>query len=191
MALKLEEHCTILGEADEETTTNYFKTCDLFVLPCRTLPDGDTEGFGLVFLEANACGKPVVAGAAGGTIEAVADSETGLLVDGNDPAKIAEATIRILSDCQLASRLGLEGRRRAEASGWDTVTKRFLDLAGTTEASEPIRFSFEPKTFAFPLQSDQPPQLVVTVDVEEQFEWDRFSKSEYHVHGAKGAGPIS
>src|SRR6202041_1262114 len=80
--------CTVLGPAPQHDVTEYFRNCDVFALPCHTLKDGDTEGFGLVFLEAGACRKPVVAGIAGGTIEAVADGETGLLVDGSSVADV-------------------------------------------------------------------------------------------------------
>ena len=73
----------------------YLRVCDLFLMPNRTMPDGDTEGFGLVFREANACRKPVIGGRAGGVVEAVVDGHTGLLVNGNDPQEIAEAIERI------------------------------------------------------------------------------------------------
>ena len=49
----------------------------------REMPDGDTEGFGLVFLEANACGIPVIAGKAGGSVDAVTDGANGLVVNGD------------------------------------------------------------------------------------------------------------
>jgi glycosyltransferase involved in cell wall biosynthesis len=76
------------------------------------MPDGDTEGFGLVFLEANLMGKPAIGGRAGGTEDAVVDGETGLLVDGHDVRQIADAAIRLLSDRAYASLLGQRGRER-------------------------------------------------------------------------------
>ena len=61
----VENHVTFLGGVSFDDLVKHYRLCTLFVLPCRTLPDGDTEGFGLVFLEANACGAPVVAGRGG------------------------------------------------------------------------------------------------------------------------------
>ena len=71
----------------------------------RTLREEDTEGFGVVFLEANACGKPVIGGRSGGIPEAVADGYSGLLVDPLDVQDIARAVVRILKDGQYAARL--------------------------------------------------------------------------------------
>lgn len=65
-------------------------------MPNRTMPDGDTEGFGLVFLEANACGRAVIGGRAGGAVEAVRVVETGLLVDGYSIEEISTAIRRLL-----------------------------------------------------------------------------------------------
>ena len=82
----------------------------------RVLEGGvDVEGFGMVFLEANACGRPVVASRSGGVPEAVAEGESGLLVPPDDPAATAAAIVRILADPALAARLAERGRARAEA----------------------------------------------------------------------------
>ena len=74
--------------------------------------DGDTEGFGLVFLEAASAGKPAVAGVAGGTGSAVVDGVTGLRVDGEKLEAITAALARLLLDSMEAQRMGLNGRRR-------------------------------------------------------------------------------
>jgi phosphatidylinositol alpha-1,6-mannosyltransferase len=85
----------------------------------------DVEGFGIVYIEASACGKPVVAGCTGGAPEAVLDGETGLLVDPEDPKAISDALIRILVDSDLATRLGKRGRERAEREfAWSVVAAR-------------------------------------------------------------------
>ncbi len=73
---------------------------------------GDVEGFGIVFLEANAAGKPVVAGDSGGVPDAVEDGITGFLVDPLDPQAIAAMLIRLLRDEALAGRMGAAGRAR-------------------------------------------------------------------------------
>jgi len=110
---------------DSSTIVRYYQTCDLFVMPNRTLASGDTEGFGLVFLEANACGKPVVGGNAGGVPDAVAHGETGFLVDPHSVDDIAGATLRLLLDPQLAASFGAAGRKRAESSQWARRAEEF------------------------------------------------------------------
>jgi phosphatidylinositol alpha-1,6-mannosyltransferase len=100
------------GEVERRRLMTLYGACDVFVLPTRTMADGDTEGFGVVFLEANLLGKPVVAGRTGGTTDAVMDGETGLLVDGASTAAIAAAVVRLLDDPALAVRLGRQGQSR-------------------------------------------------------------------------------
>ena len=85
------------------------------------------EGFGIVFLEAGTLSKPVVGGRAGGIPDAVEDGVSGLLVDPEDPGEIAEAITRILTDPELAARLGGQGRTRVEERfTWDAVIERII-----------------------------------------------------------------
>lgn len=102
------------GEMERRRLMALYAACDVFLLPTRTMADGDTEGFGVVFLEANLLGRPVVAGRTGGTTDAVVDGETGLLVDGASPPAIAEAVLRLLDDPALAARLGRQGQARVQ-----------------------------------------------------------------------------
>src|SRR5690606_1188807 len=82
-----------------------------FLLPNRM--DGvDFEGFGIVFLEAAAAGRPVIAGRSGGVPEAVEDGVTGLLVSGNDELELAAAMERLATTPTLRHQLGEAGRRR-------------------------------------------------------------------------------
>ena len=122
----LAAHVTLVGKVDDDTLLRYLRTCDMFVMPNRTLADGDTEGFGLVFREANACHKPVVGGRAGGAVEAVHDGKSGLLVDGYQPAEIAAAVERILSDPQLAQDLADYGLQLARDNSTKAVARQFL-----------------------------------------------------------------
>jgi phosphatidylinositol alpha-1,6-mannosyltransferase len=71
------------------------------------------EGFGIVYLEAGACGKPVIGGSGGGASEAVEDGVTGLLVNPSDVDEIANAVARVLKNEKLARRLGENGRKKA------------------------------------------------------------------------------
>jgi phosphatidylinositol alpha-1,6-mannosyltransferase len=92
----------------------YYRVCDVFVMVSRPVSQGrEIERFGMAYLEAGACGKPVIGGKGGGTSEAVEDGVTGLLVDPWDGNEIAEAIVRVLVDEELAGRLGEKGRRRA------------------------------------------------------------------------------
>jgi phosphatidylinositol alpha-1,6-mannosyltransferase len=97
--------------------------CDVFVMPSRAdLKACDVEGFGIVYLEANACGKPVIAGKSGGIADAVVDGETGLLVPPDSPETLAESTCRVLTHKEYAERLGQQGRERAiREFSWDGI----------------------------------------------------------------------
>ena len=99
---------------------------DVFAMPARSDPP-DVEGFGLVFLEANACGRPVIGARAGGVPDAIIPGETGLLVEPDDPKGLAAALIELLQDRDLANRLGAQGRARIESScTWDHVAEQLL-----------------------------------------------------------------
>lgn len=117
----------LLGGVGDAELLDLYRRCTLFAMPNRTLPDGDTEGFGLIFLEANACGKPVIGGRAGGAVDAVIDGETGLLVDGADVAAIADALRRLLGDEALRARLARGGLAHARRLGWDHTAGLFLE----------------------------------------------------------------
>jgi phosphatidylinositol alpha-1,6-mannosyltransferase len=97
----------------------------LLAMPSR-LPAGGFagEGFGIVYLEAGAYGKPVIGGNVGGAPDAILDGVTGLLVDPLDELALAEAITTLLLDRQLADRLGAAGRRRAEEHAWPAIVAR-------------------------------------------------------------------
>lgn len=101
------------GLADEEVA-RYYQQCDAFIMPSRETKNKDVEGFGLVYLEANSFGKPVIAGKSGGVEDAVIDGQTGFLVEPEDTQMIAEAVIKILQDKNLADKLGQQGKSRVE-----------------------------------------------------------------------------
>ncbi len=87
---------------------------DVFAMPCRTRGAGlDVEGLGIVYLEASACGVPVVAGTSGGAPETVRDGQTGTVVDGTDVSAVATAVGDLLADPALAAAMGVAGRHWA------------------------------------------------------------------------------
>ncbi|HRZ86673.1 MAG TPA: glycosyltransferase family 4 protein [bacterium] len=125
--LGLGDTVRFLGEVPDGELLYLYNACDAFVMPSRNIErDGHVEGFGIVFVEASACGKPVIGGRHGGIPEAILDGETGLLVDPSDEKDIAEKIIAILKDPSYAKTLGGNGLRRARAEcNWDSYAERF------------------------------------------------------------------
>jgi phosphatidylinositol alpha-1,6-mannosyltransferase len=97
-------------------------------MPNRTTGTGVTEGVGLVFLEAGACGKAVIGGKAGGVPDAIQDGKTGFLVDGTSVDAIADACIKLLDDRELRDRFAANGLEHARQNDWSGKTQEFLDL---------------------------------------------------------------
>jgi len=114
----------MLGAVAAEDLPRWMNACDVFAMPNREI-NGDNEGFGMVFIEAAACGKAVVAGTAGGTGAAVVDSVTGMRVDGNEVAAVTLALRRLLDDPLLARRMGEAGLARVHAEfAWERVADK-------------------------------------------------------------------
>lgn len=112
------------GQIADGEQAAYYAACDVFLMPNRQIGE-DIEGFGIVFLEAGAAGKPVVGGKSGGTGEAILDEVTGLRVDGTNVQAIATAVTELLSDPNRARVMGECGRRRVEAEfTWQSVAQR-------------------------------------------------------------------
>ena len=125
----------------------WLRRAQLLAMPSR-LPAGGFagEGFGIVYLEAGAYGKPVVAGNVAGALDAVLDGETGLLVDPDDPVAVADAIATLLLDPELAGRLGRAGQERAQGYAWPAIVARVervlleqLDGARRTAAAADAR----------------------------------------------------
>ncbi|MCC7261239.1 MAG: glycosyltransferase family 4 protein [Candidatus Latescibacteria bacterium] len=117
--LGVAERVGFLGFVPEAELPGLYGAADLFAMPSRELPNaGDVEGFGIVFIEANAAGLAVLGGRSGGVGDAVEDEVTGLLVDPDDPAAVAAGLIRLLEDGEWRARLAARGGERARA-GFD------------------------------------------------------------------------
>ena len=114
------------GGVAEDELAAHLAAGDVFAMPCRTRRRGlDVEGLGIVYLEAGACGLPVVAGRSGGAPDAVREGETGFVVDGRRPDEVARAIIELLGDAGLRLRLGQAGRDWVASDWrWDTVAAR-------------------------------------------------------------------
>jgi phosphatidylinositol alpha-1,6-mannosyltransferase len=126
--LRVSAQVHFLGHIAPEDLPRWYNAADVVTMPNREI-NGDTEGFGMVFLEAAACAKPTVAGLAGGTGAAVIDGITGLRVDGTSTQAVADALGRLLSDPLLAGELGERGFRRAVSDfSWQQVAEKTREL---------------------------------------------------------------
>lgn len=111
-----------LGRVDDAQLAQEYQHCTLFVLPARRTPDGELEGYGLVYFEAAAWGRAVVAGRSGGEVDAVVDGQTGILVDGESVDQLARAIGGLLADPPRCQRLGAAGHARVIAShNWQSA----------------------------------------------------------------------
>ncbi|MFZ5595073.1 MAG: glycosyltransferase family 4 protein [Pseudomonadota bacterium] len=118
----------LLGHVAAEDLPRWYNAADVFAMPNREI-NGDNEGFGMVFLEAAACGTPTLAGKAGGTGAAVVDTVTGLRVDGVSVDEVAAGLSRLLGSPNFARQLGSRGHQRALAEfAWEKVAEKTLAL---------------------------------------------------------------
>ncbi len=126
----------LLGRVEDTDLAELYGAADVFVMACRDRWHGlEQEGFGIVFLEAAACGVPQVAGRSGGAAEAVIDGETGIVVDDpTDPGEVAAALRRVLSDPDLRSSMGEAARRRVvESYDYDGLSLRLAAALNEVE----------------------------------------------------------
>jgi phosphatidyl-myo-inositol dimannoside synthase len=117
----------VAGEVDWHDLPDVYAALDVFAMPCRTrLLGADVEGLGIVYLEAQATGVPVVVGQSGGAPETVVDGETGLVVDGRQTDEVADAIVRLLNAPEERERLGDQARAWVAGTwSWDVIAERF------------------------------------------------------------------
>lgn len=121
----LRDRIIFLGELSEADKWNWLDVCDAFIMPAREI-GVDFEGFGIVYLEANLAGKPVIAGNSGGVKDAVQDLVNGLLVNPNNPKEIRDAIIKLAKDKDLRQQLGEQGKKRAQTKfNWEKQAQLF------------------------------------------------------------------
>jgi len=120
--LGISDLVTFLGAKAQETLPYYYNAADVVVMP------SDYESFGLVALEAMACGTPVIASDVGGLSYLVRDGETGLRVPRRQPIALARALDRLLRDEALRRRMGENGRRWAHGFAWPIIADRIVEL---------------------------------------------------------------
>jgi phosphatidylinositol alpha-1,6-mannosyltransferase len=128
--LSVQSAVTFIGRIQYADLPRYISVGDVFAMPSRSRLAGlEVEGLGIVYLEASACGLPVIAGKSGGAPDAVLEGETGISVDGKDPAAIAEAVKFLFDDPVRAKEMGQRGREWINSYWrWDIWATKFIEL---------------------------------------------------------------
>ncbi len=133
LATELDAPVRFLGRIPNADLPPLYGCGDVFTMLCRNRWGGlEQEGFGIVFVEAAACGVPQVAGDSGGAAEAVADGETGLVIsDPEDTQAVVDAFVTLLDDADLRIRMGERSRRRVlDDFAYDVLARRLGDTLG-------------------------------------------------------------
>jgi phosphatidylinositol alpha-1,6-mannosyltransferase len=134
--LKLQDHVLFHGDLSDDQLVPYYQQCDLFVLPNRRL-GGDIEGFGMVLLEAQACGKPVIAGNTGGTAEAMDAPRTGTIVACDSVEVLATEIARLLLDESRQVAMGRAAREWVLNNfDWDALGDRLCQKRLATHPTQ-------------------------------------------------------
>ena len=132
LALKLNvsDCVTFIGRINYAELPEYICLGDIFAMPSRSRFFGlEVEGLGIVYLEASACGLPVVGGKSGGAPDAVLVGETGMVVDGTNSSEIADACIELLNNPELCALMGANGRAWIiENWRWEIWATRYAAL---------------------------------------------------------------
>lgn len=123
----LSDFVEFIGSVKNDELVKYFKLCDIYIHTPRVV-NYNFEGFGIVYLEASACKKPIIATDAGGIRDAVIENKTGLIVGDGDIQGIIDNTIKLLSDDELVSSLGQSGYEYAKEHNWPLIVDKYLEL---------------------------------------------------------------
>ncbi|MBU0612749.1 glycosyltransferase family 4 protein [Patescibacteria group bacterium] len=125
----LRNYVTFVGEVSRDQLSSFYRLAEVFVMPTIMLANSDVEGFGIVYLEANAFGKPVVGYDTGGVGDAIVNRKTGILIEPRNPSEIAKNIIRLFEDTNYANKLGKQGRIRVESEfTWEVRAEKFKDI---------------------------------------------------------------
>lgn len=126
--LELEKYVVFTGFIPDEETIAFYHLCDLFVLPNKVV-DGDLEGFGIVFAEASACGKPVIGGRSGGVSDIVRDGVNGYLIEPGNITEIKDRVLKILQNEKLSRQMGIRGREMAKNEfNYSNIARNILNF---------------------------------------------------------------
>jgi len=127
--LNLENNVVFIEQVPQNELLKYYYLADIFVLPSIVNEEGETEGLGVVLLEAMACEVPVVGSGVGGIPDIIKDHETGLIAGQKDPDSLAEKIIKLLSNDRLRTKLIKNGKKLIEEKySWDVISDKFLNV---------------------------------------------------------------
>jgi D-inositol-3-phosphate glycosyltransferase len=128
-SLRIADRVRFAPPVPQPDLVHWYRAADVVVVPSYN------ESFGLVAIEAQACGTPVIAAAVGGLRTAVADGESGYLVQGHDPVAYAEALARVLDNDITRQTLAHGAVKHAQRFGWTSTAQQMLDVYGAAMAS--------------------------------------------------------
>jgi D-inositol-3-phosphate glycosyltransferase len=131
-SLGLDDQVRFVPPQPHERLANFYRAVDVCLVPSRT------ESFGLVALEAAACGTPVVAASVGGLRSLVDGGSTGFLVDGRDPLDFAAPVSLLLADPELSAEMGMNAEARSRRYAWSITAARLRRLYADLLAREPV-----------------------------------------------------
>lgn len=129
-SLGLQNHVIFLGYVSDLEKVQLYNLCHVYIMVSKDMDHkGDSEGFGITFLEANACGKPVIGSRSGGIPEAVADGQSGLLVEPGNIEETEQAIIRLFQDKKLYQQLSIKGKNRIlDQFTWLRISEQYHEL---------------------------------------------------------------
>jgi len=131
--LKLENNVKIIKNVSDNELLYLYNSSDLFVLPSIVDSQGNTEGLGVVLLEAMACRLPVIGSNTGGIPDIIQDGETGLLVPEKDVSMLSKAILNLIEDENLREKIAVNGYKRVrEEFSWERIAESYLKIYSNT-----------------------------------------------------------
>jgi len=128
--LKLDKNVFFIGYIDEDKKNDLYNACDIYIMNShKTNKEGDSEGFGITFLESNACGKPIIGTNSGGISDAIIHRVNGLLIEPNQPPKTAEAILELFNNKELYDQLSNNGLQRIKENfSINKIGRKYMEM---------------------------------------------------------------
>ena len=128
--LKIEDRVAFLDYLPDEKIPYYYSEADIFVLPSIVDENGDTEGLGVVLVEANACECPVIGSKVGGIVDVIEDGYNGFLSEEKNSGMLAELILKLAADEHLRKEMGRKGRMKVESNfSWQGIAEKMENVS--------------------------------------------------------------